>query len=93
MPLVRYWSLGGKTLAQQLQAYRVALYDEARIQQTKGNSTHAAALVSSAAREKGQSWPKSGTDTKRVPFDFPTTSQLETVETNIDAILNRGPTK
>jgi hypothetical protein len=93
MPLVRYWSTGGKTLAQQLQAYRVGLYDEARIKKTAGNPTHAAALVSSAAREKGQGWPKSGSDTSSVPFDFPSTAQLEQVEQNIDSLLNRGPTK
>ena len=93
MPLIRYWSTGGKTLAQQLQAYRVALYDRARSVNAAGNPTHAAALVSSAAREKGQGWPKTKTATAAVTFEFPTESQLDTVESNIATILARGPSK
>jgi hypothetical protein len=93
MPLVRYWSTGGKTLAQQLQAYRVALYDRARSVNAAGNPTHAAALVSSAAREKGQGWPKTKTATAPVDFEFPSESQLDTVESNIATILARGPSK
>ena len=93
MPLIRYWSTGGKTLAQQLQAYRVALYDRARALNAAGNPTHAAALVSSAAREKGQGWPKTKTATAPVTFEFPSESQLDTVESNIATILARGPSK
>jgi hypothetical protein len=93
MPLIRYWSTGGKTLAQQLQAYRVALYDRARAVNAAGNPTHAAALVSSAAREKGQGWPKTKTATAPVTFEFPSEAQLDTVESNIATILARGPSK
>ena len=93
MPLIRYWSTGGKTLAQQLQAYRVALYDRARVVNAAGNPTHAAALVSSAAREKGQGWPKTKTATSPVDFEFPSEAQMDVVEGNIATILARGPSK
>jgi hypothetical protein len=93
MPLIRYWSTGGKTLAQQLQAYRVALYDRARSVNAAGNPTHAAALVSSAAREKGQGWPKTKTATSPVDFEFPSEAQMDVVQGNIASILARGPSK
>lgn len=58
LPKVRYWSLGGKTLAQQLSSYRESLRNLANKLKAK-YPEHAAALLLSAAAENGEGWPSS----------------------------------
>jgi hypothetical protein len=58
LPKVRYWSLGGKTLAQQLSSYRESLRVLANKLKSK-YPEHAAALLLSAAAENGEGWPSS----------------------------------
>jgi hypothetical protein len=88
LPLVRYWSLGGKTLAQQLANYRTSLFTMAEAKKLEGDTVWAAGLVASAEREQGQGWPQGPAP---VALDFPGPAELETIESNLDAILNRGP--
>lgn len=67
LPLIRYWSLGGATLATQLANYRESLRTLA--QKLKATAPeHAAALILSAAREEGQGWPKSPAASQVVVF-------------------------
>jgi hypothetical protein len=85
---VRYWSLGGKTLAQQLSSYRLSLYEMAEQKKMAGQEEWAAALIASANRETGQGWPQSPAS---VAFDFPSDSEIDTMVDNLDQLLTRGP--
>src|SRR5512133_40218 len=87
LPIIRFWSKGGKTLKQQLFEYREFLYLFADSYRIEGKPEHAAALIASAEREQGQGWPSDPRSKQAIPFDFPNAEGLDVIESSLDKII------